>query len=59
MKLINEDELMLEAGSVSNVTKKFCGDDDRIMPGKPCENCTFGRKEMLESKENIQKLETG
>jgi hypothetical protein len=29
------------------------------MPGKPCENCTCGKKEMLESKENIQKLETG
>ena len=41
------------------ITKKFCGDDDRIMPGKPCENCTCGKKEMLESKENIQKLETG
>lgn len=55
--LINEDELMGEDDKL--ITKKFCGDDDRIMPGKPCENCTCGKKEMLESKENIQKLETG
>jgi len=49
--LINEDELMNE--DAKQITKKFCGEDDRIMPGKPCENCTCGRKEMLESKENI------
>lgn len=55
--LINEDELMREDDKL--VTKNFCGDEDRIMPGKPCENCTCGKKEMLESKENIQKLETG
>jgi len=47
--LINEDELMKEAGADTTVTKKFCGEDDRIMPGKPCENCTCGKKEMLES----------
>jgi len=44
---------MNEAGARLSVSKKFCGENDRIMPGKPCENCTCGRKEMLESKENI------
>ncbi len=41
------------------VTAKFCGDADRIMPGKPCENCTCGKKELYESAEGIKKLETG
>jgi len=44
---------MKEAGADLTVAKKFCGDEDRITPGKPCEDCTCGRKEMLESKENI------
>jgi len=29
------------------------------MPGKPCENCTCGKKELFESAQNIEKLETG
>lgn len=24
---------------------KFCGEGDKIQAGKPCENCTCGRKE--------------
>lgn len=27
------------------VFQKFCGDDDGIKAGKPCENCTCGKKE--------------
>lgn len=41
------------------VTQKFCGDDDRIMPGKPCENCTCGKKELFESAGGQEQLETG
>ena len=55
--LINEDTLMKEDG-LNAVTGKFGKEGDRIMPGKPCENCTCGRKELLEGKE-ISKLETG
>jgi len=27
------------------VVQKFCGEDDKVKAGKPCENCTCGRKE--------------
>jgi hypothetical protein len=27
------------------IYEKFCGVDDKITAGKPCENCTCGRKE--------------
>jgi hypothetical protein len=27
------------------VYQKFCGEDDKVKAGKPCENCTCGRKE--------------
>ena len=54
--LINEDELMQ---GTEEVTQKFCGEDDRIMPGKPCENCTCGKKELFESATGKEKLETG
>merc|ERR1712110_1225313 len=40
------------------VTAKFGKEGDRIMAGKPCENCTCGKKELLEGK-SITKLETG
>ena len=26
---------------------KFCGEDDKVQAGKPCENCTCGRKEYI------------
>ena len=45
--LINEDSLMKEDG-LNQVTGKFGKEGDRIMPGKPCDNCTCGRKELLE-----------
>ena len=48
---------MKEEG-LTQVTGKFGNEGDRIMPGKPCENCTCGKKELLEGK-NIKKLETG
>ena len=35
---------------VSKLTEKFCGDGDRIMPGKPCEDCTCGKKDLMEGK---------
>ncbi len=56
--LINEAELM-QASTTDLVTQKFCGDDDKIVPGKPCANCTCGKKELYESATEIQKLETG
>jgi len=46
--LINEDDL-LNNEEIAQTTEKFCGTDDRILPGKPCENCTCGRKELLEN----------
>lgn len=45
--------------NTSEVAARFCGENDRIMPGKPCENCTCGKKELLESAQGQQKLETG
>jgi len=29
------------------------------MPGKPCANCTCGKKELFDSAEGVSKLETG
>jgi hypothetical protein len=40
--MINEDELMKDQTSA---IEKFCGEDDKVKAGKPCENCTCGRKE--------------
>jgi hypothetical protein len=40
--MINEDELMKDETSAIG---KFCGEDDKVKAGKPCENCTCGRKE--------------
>jgi len=56
--MINEDDL-IKVENFGAVTEKFCGTDDRIMPGKPCENCTCGRKELVESEVGVKKLETG
>ena len=56
-QLISEDSLMKE-DSTNQVTAKFGKDADRIMAGKPCENCTCGKKELLDGGE-INKLETG
>lgn len=48
--MINEDSLM-EDSAQQDVIAKTCGDNDRIMPGKPCANCTCGKKELYETAE--------
>jgi hypothetical protein len=50
---------MTEADKDGSVTKTFAGCGDKIMAGKPCENCSCGKKELYESAEGINKLETG
>jgi hypothetical protein len=50
---INEDELMKDVETkLVEVTEKFCGVSDGIKPGKPCENCTCGLKEIYEASLN-------
>ena len=47
---INEDELMKNVETkLVEVTEKFCGVGDGIKPGKPCDNCTCGLKEIYEA----------
>ena len=36
---------MLKEEKTKAIVAKFCGDDDKVKAGKPCENCTCGRKE--------------
>lgn len=50
---------MQDENAVKAVTDKFAGDCDRIMPGKPCENCTCGKKELYEGKITTEQLESG
>eukprot|EP00347_Sterkiella_histriomuscorum_P016205 403354085 len=61
--LINEDELMKDVSGSdatnNSVFQKFCGEDDKIMAGKPCENCTCGKKELQEGKITVKDLEVG
>lgn len=39
---------------------QFAAKGDRIMAGKPCENCTCGKKELMEGgAQGIAKLENG
>ena len=40
-------------GEEKTIVEKFCGENDRIMPGKPCENCTCGKKELFESAQEL------
>ena len=56
---INEDSLMADEHAVNAMTTKFAGECDRIMPGKPCANCTCGKKELLEGKITTEQLEKG
>ena len=56
---INEDSLMKDEAAVNAITSKFAADSDRIMPGKPCENCTCGKKELYEGSITKEQLETG
>ena len=50
---------MKDEAAVQEVTEKFAGECDRIMPGKPCENCTCGKKELAEGKISVDQLESG
>lgn len=43
----------------SGVIGKFCGEDDKVKAGKPCENCTCGRKELEEGNITKAQLENG
>ena len=56
---INEDSLMADEQAVNAMTTKFAGECDRIMPGKPCADCTCGKKELLEGKITTEQLEKG
>ena len=56
---INEDSLMVDEQAVNAMTTKFAGDQDRIMPGKPCDNCTCGKKELFEGTVTKDQLENG
>jgi hypothetical protein len=43
-------------------TETFAGAGDRIMAGKPCENCNCGKKELFEGAKadgHIKELENG
>ena len=57
--MLNEDELMEEADKATDTAQTFAGCGDKIMAGKPCENCTCGKKELFESADGVNKLETG
>ena len=43
--MINEEELIKDSSKAELAFQKFCGDEDGIKAGKPCENCTCGKKE--------------
>ena len=50
---------MANEQAVNAMTTTFAGDCDRIMPGKPCDDCTCGKKELLEGKVTLEQLENG
>ena len=56
---INEDSLMKDEAAVNAITSQFAADSDRIMPGKPCADCTCGKKELYEGTITKEQLETG
>lgn len=45
--------MMNDEAAVKAVTEQFAGESDRIMPGKPCDNCTCGKKEIYEGKVTV------
>ena len=45
--------------AVEKITAKFGCDSDRIMVGKPCDNCSCGAKEVYEGKITLEQLEKG
>ena len=51
---INEDDLMKGEDAVEKITAKFGCDSDRIMVGKPCDNCSCGAKEVYEGKITLE-----
>ncbi len=50
---------MKNEDALKSVIQKFCGEDDKVKPGKACENCTCGRKELEEGRITEKDLETG
>lgn len=49
----------MKGDKAEQITSKFCGENDRIMPGKPCADCTCGKKELMEGNITTEQLETG
>ena len=49
----------MESNTVQQAVGKFCSDNDGIKAGKPCEDCTCGRKELEDGKITEKDLETG
>ena len=39
---------MQDQSAMDAITTQFAADSDRIMPGKPCDNCNCGKKEIYE-----------
>ena len=61
---INEDALMADAQAVDAMTTTFAAEGDRIMPGKPCADCSCGQKEIYDAAVAaaggaVEALETG
>ncbi len=56
---INEDSLMQNEDAIKAVTEQFAGECDRLMPGKPCADCTCGKKELQEGTITLDQLEKG
>ena len=50
---------MADESAMKAITTKFAADGDRIMPGKPCDNCTCGLKEIYEGQVTKEEVETG
>ena len=50
---------MKDESSTKEVFQKFCGEDDKVKAGKPCENCTCGRKEYTSLVNQNYRLEEG
>lgn len=42
-----------------NTIGKFCGEGDKVKSGKPCEDCSCGKKELDEGKITKKDLEVG
>ena len=51
---VDEDALMQNEATLKAITEQFSSGADRIMPGKPCDNCNCGAKEIYEGKVTIE-----